>query len=152
MDIKELIREYLQNARVMQFATSANNKPWMCTVHFYADEDLNLYWISTPARRHSKEIEENPHVAAAILIHEDTPTEKYITGLSIEGEATLITPEEVELIGQPYIQKLGKEPKLLQDIKEGKNPHRFYRLKPSKIVLFDTKNFPDNPRQEIDLK
>jgi hypothetical protein len=49
------------------------------------------------------------------------------------------------------IRKLGRDQQLLDDIASGKNPHKFYRLKPSRIVLFDTKNFPDVPRQEYNL-
>ena len=28
-------------------------------------------------------------------------------------------------------------------------PHRFYRIKPTRIVLFDALNYPDDPRQEV---
>lgn len=151
MDLKKLISNHLEKPRVMQLATSVNNQPWMCNVHFYADENFNFYWISTIARRHSQEIEQNKNVAVAILIHEDTPDEQYVIGISAEGNAELIDEEEAKRIGNNYIEKLDKVPALLDDILAGKNPHQFYRMKPSNIVLFDTKNFPDNPRQEMKL-
>ncbi len=150
-DLKKLIHDHLKSARVMQLATSVNHQPWVCTVHYYSDENMNLYWISTPARRHSQEIAKNQKVAVAIKIHEDTPSEKYIIGISAVGHATRMSKEEAEKIGSQYMSKLDKDPTLLKNILEGKNPHEFYCLKISKIVLFDTKNFSDNPRQEYNV-
>ncbi|MEK7571604.1 MAG: pyridoxamine 5'-phosphate oxidase family protein [Patescibacteria group bacterium] len=151
MDGKKLIQEYLKNARVMHLATSVNDKPWVCNVHFYADDENNLYWISTPTRRHSEEIAKNPNVAVTIKVHEDTPKEPYVIGLSLEGKAELLSEEETKEIGPKYIAKLGNIPTLAEDILSGKNPHKFYRLRPTNIVLFDTKSFPDNPRQEYKI-
>ncbi len=147
-DLKSLIQEALKAARVMQLATSSNNKPWVCNVHFYADENLNIYWISTPTRRHSLDIEKNPHVAMTIKVHEDKPDEPYVIGLSAKGTAERIIDEQVRNVINHYQKKLGKDKKLMSDILSGTNPHRFYQLKPTSFVLFDTKNFPDNPRQE----
>jgi uncharacterized protein YhbP (UPF0306 family) len=147
MQAEELIKQYVEQAKLMQLATSLNNQPWACTVHYYSDKDLNFYWISTLEREHSQAIAQNPKVAAAILVHENTPEERYVIGISIEGEAELIGEQIAVEIGNSYVEKIGREPSLLSDIALGKNPHKFYRLKPTKIVLFDTKNFQDNPRQ-----
>jgi uncharacterized protein YhbP (UPF0306 family) len=147
-DLKHLLQDHLKTARVMQLATAVDNKPWACTVHFYSDDDLNIYWMSTPIRRHSQEIEKNPFVAAAIKIHEDTPSEQYIIGIAVEGKAALINESETKRIGELYVKKLGKPEALIEDILAGRNPHKFYRLEPTSIVLFDTKNFSNNPRQE----
>jgi len=132
----------------MQLATSFNDQPWACTVHYYSDTDLNLYWISTKEREHSKHIAQNPNVAAAVLVHLNTSEERYIIGISVQGKAELVDEQLPRDLGQNYIQKTGRDPSLLSDIASGKNPHKFYRLTPSKIVLFDTKNFRGNPRQE----
>ena len=45
-DLRERIKNYLKTARVMQLATSVDDKPWACNVHFYSDDDMNLYWCS----------------------------------------------------------------------------------------------------------
>ncbi|MBI2414593.1 pyridoxamine 5'-phosphate oxidase family protein [candidate division WWE3 bacterium] len=67
-EIKDLITKYLEEARLMQVATSINNQPWACSVYFVFDNDFNLYWISTPKRRHSLEIKENSKVAGTIVL------------------------------------------------------------------------------------
>jgi uncharacterized protein YhbP (UPF0306 family) len=149
MDLKNLIKQYLTEARVMQLASSIHDHPWVCNVHFYADDDLNLYWMSTEARRHSQEIAQNAHVAMTIKVHEDTPDEKYVIGLSAEGTAEVLTDAEIKEVGPKYSTKLDKDPNLVNDILSGKNPHKFYRFKVTKFVLFDTKNFPKDPRQEL---
>lgn len=150
-DLKKLIRKYLQSKRVMHLATSVKNKPWVCNLHYYTDEDLNFYWISTLERRHSKEITNNQHVAVTIKVHEDTPDEQYVIGLSAEGKAELMTEKDAKKIADHYKNKLAKPQTLIDDIFAGRNPHKFYRLKPKKIVLFDNKTFPDNPRQEYNV-
>jgi uncharacterized protein YhbP (UPF0306 family) len=149
---EELIREYLPMVNVMQLATSVGNQPWLCTVHFYNDDDFNLYWISTPERRHSQEIAHNNKVAAYMLVHENTPEEDYVIGISIEGTAELIGQEVDGVIDKAYAKKQDKDPQLMADIKSGKNPHRFYKFTPTKFVIFDTKNIKGNPRQEWSLK
>ena len=148
VDYKKTLHKYLKKARVMQLATSADNKPWVCNIHFYSDDNFNFYWISTLARRHSQDIEKNPSVAATIKVHEDTPEEPYVIGLSVEGKAELMTEKEAKKIAHHYKEKLDKPQNLIDDIFAGRNPHKFYRLQAEKFVLFDPKNFPDNPRQE----
>jgi uncharacterized protein YhbP (UPF0306 family) len=135
----------------MQLATSFNDQPWACTLHYYSDEDLNLYWVSTLARKHSKDIEQNPKVAATIMVHENTSAEPYVIGISIQGTAELIGEQVDPTIGEAYVSKLGRKPNFLSEIASGQNPHKFYRLKPSAIILFDNKNFPEDPRQELKL-
>lgn len=150
MDARELIRQHLSSGRIMQLATTDGTTPWACNIHYYADDDLNIYWISTETREHSKHIALNQNVAGVLMVHEDTPEEPYVIGVSIAGEAKLM-PEIVDEIGRAYTEKTGKSPEFFAQLTSGDNPHRFYRLKPSKFVLFDTKNFPQEPRQEVSL-
>lgn len=148
-DTNKLIKDFLKQTNVMQLATSVNNVPWACNVHFFADDDLNLYWISSPNSQHSKEIDTNPHVAVAIKVHENTPEEDYIIGFSIAGTAEKLEELPADEIIDGYIAKHTKHPRLKEDIRGGNNPNKFYKLTPSRIVLIDSKNFPDQPRQEV---
>lgn len=134
----------------MQLATSVNDQPYACTVHYYSDEDLNFYWVSNVERKHSQDLAQNPKVAATIMVHENTPEAKYVIGISIQGTAELIESGISDDIVQGYVHKHGQDSNM-EDIVSGINPHKFYRLKPTSIVLFDTKDFPDSPRQEITL-
>lgn len=146
-DVEHLVSEYVSGTNIMQLATSKDGQPWICTVHIYND-GLDIYWISTESRRHSADIADNNKVAAYVLVHENTPDEPYVVGLSMEGTAKLVGQEIDGIIDKAYAKKHGKKPEFMSDIKNGKNPHRFYKFVPRKVALFDTKNFPTNPRQE----
>lgn len=135
----------------MQLATAMDNQPWVCNLHFYADDKFNLYWISTEARLHSQHVQQNPKVATALLVHENTADEDYVIGLSVIGNAVMTDEPLTNEVGPAFVHKHGHRETLLSDIKEGKNAHRFYKLSPTKIVLFDSKNFPADPRQIIKL-
>ena len=150
MNPQEVTRQYLSQINIMQLATAFNDQPWACTVHFYADENMNIYWLSNKHREHSKQIEKNPNVAAAILVHENTPSEKYVIGISVAGTAELLS-EIPEAAIRGYMNKLSKDPQLIENVKNYVGDEGFYCLVPSRVVLFDSKNFPDKPRQEVRL-
>lgn len=140
--VESLIRQYLPAVNVMQLATSVDGQPWICTVHFYSDESLNFYWSSNRDRRHSQDIEQNQNVACYVLVHENTSEENYVIGISVEGTAKFVGTNVDVAVSQAYVNKLQKEA----------DPSReFYSLKPTKIVLFDNKNFPDQARQEFNI-
>jgi uncharacterized protein YhbP (UPF0306 family) len=67
IDVEKVVREYIDKSIHMSLATSTENKPWVCEVHFAYDDDLNLYWRSKTDRRHSQEIALNPFVAGNIV-------------------------------------------------------------------------------------
>ena len=148
MNAKDLVRQYLPGVNIMQLSTSADDQPWTCNLHYYADHDLNLYWLSNPARRHSKEIEKNPKVSAAILVHENSDPKDFVIGISMQGTARQLSIDEAKEIAPSFKEKLHTDQVFLDEILAGKNPHVFYKLKPTNGVLFDNKNFPDESRQE----
>jgi uncharacterized protein YhbP (UPF0306 family) len=146
---QDLLADYINSCNVMQLACCRDNKPYVVNVHYYAAEDGSIYWISTRDRRHSQELEQNPAACATIKVHENTIDEPWVTGLTVEGAVEYVG-EDPGPIADEYQQKLGKDEQMMNDIKTGINPHKFYRLVPSRYSLFDTKNFPDNPKQEWD--
>lgn len=42
MDLRQLIKNYLEKAHFMQVATTKDNQFWICNVYFSFDENLNL--------------------------------------------------------------------------------------------------------------
>lgn len=150
MELKILITEYLKNKRVMQLATCVDNQPWVCSVHYCIDENLNFYWLSKDYRRHSEEIAQNNKAAITVKIQEDTPQADYVIGISAEGKASLLHRKEVKKAIKLFNSKFGLKPSTQKALIQGSSPEIFYKLKPSAIVLFDNKTFPDNPRQEVE--
>ncbi len=144
--VGEKIRQYMcGDTQAMQLATVAGNQPWVCTVYFVADDELNLYWLSWPTRRHSKELMGNSKVAAAIAIKQDQP----IIGVQIEGIAEEVEDAGVvESVVQKYVSKYGVGREFYKNFIIGANHHRMYRLTPSLFVLMDEVNFRKDGRIE----
>lgn len=144
---EEYADEYLALGSVMQVATTSANTPWISTVYFVADEDRNIYWLSLPERRHSKEVAVNPHIAAAIAIKHDLP----VIGMQAAGEVTIVSDETVvERIIASYMKKYdGAGKDFHQRFIDGKNKHQLYKLTPTMLVLFDEVHFKSDPQQRI---
>lgn len=47
MNIYQLIKDYLTEAKLMQLVTSVDGQPWVCSVWFATDDELNIYWFSS---------------------------------------------------------------------------------------------------------
>lgn len=136
--LKNDIKKYFAEAKMMQLATVRDNKPWICNVWFVSDKDLNIYWISSTTRRHSEEIKDNEHVAAAMCMVSD-PSDTSKSGIQLEGVAHEVTnPVEMAKALKLYVARgiftLDQVKKFMADVTK---PHRFYKITPNRIVLFD---------------
>ncbi len=147
MELKELILQRLRSTHMMQVATLSGDQPWCCTVYFVADEACNLYWISTPGRRHSREIEAHGKAAAAIPVRfaEGEP----VVGVQVEGEALRIQDEAIlKKAVRLYDERFRHDQAFYEDFVAGRRQHKFYMIKPRLLVLFDEQTFTENPRRE----
>jgi len=143
MDVEKAIRDYLPQVVHMSLATCVNNKPWVCEVHFVYDDDLNLYWRSTPDRRHSQEIAVNPNVAGNIVM-QHAQGEKP-RGLYFEGTAQMLsglTEDSPEY--KLFADRFGLGPEALD------NPHDFYKLTVADWYVFDARE--SSPSQKYHLE
>lgn len=148
--LRNLIEDYLNEAKLMQVATSKDNRPWACSVYFAFDKDLNLYWISTPTRRHSMEINDNENVAGTIVLPH-TPGDA-ARGIQFEGSAKKLTNKTEIFFGMKcYVKRFGMSKERMNEIIEGKDAHVCYKIAPKLYVLFDEVNFPDQSRREYKL-
>ncbi len=149
--LKKLIEEYLKEAKLMQLATSVNNQPWICNVWFAADKDLNIYWFSSTTRRHSKEVIKNKKVAAAMALPhtpKDSPR-----GLQLQGTAKMLTAQkEIDKAISVYAGRIFSRETIKDLMQNPQKPHKFYMIKPTQFVLFDSLNFGDEWRQEYNLQ
>jgi len=149
-ELKQLIQNYLKEAKLMQLATANGDQPWVCSVWFAADNDLNIYWFSSLTRRHSQEVSNNKKVAGAIVLPQ-TPADPP-RGLQFEGTAELVTnPKDIVKATSLYVGRIFSLETIKTFMKNKDKPHRFYKITPTQFVLFDTVNFPDNSRQEYNV-
>jgi len=99
------IRDFLATQSTLTLAT-VNNKgqPLAANLFFVEDADLNLYWLSNPASRHSLNLETQPE--AAVTISKTTWTWTEIAGVQMEGEAwALAAGAELDATGKIYRAK-----------------------------------------------
>jgi len=150
VNLRKLIEDYLKEAKLMQLATSVGNQPWVCSVWFAADADLNVYYFSAITRRHSEEVVKNNKVAGAIVLPQspkDPPR-----GLYFQGAAEILNnQEDIDGAISVYADRIFPKEKIKEFMNNKDKPHKFYKIKPTSFVLFDAVNFPNNPRQELNL-
>ncbi|MBI4009752.1 MAG: pyridoxamine 5'-phosphate oxidase family protein [Candidatus Aenigmarchaeota archaeon] len=151
-DLREIVRAYLTETKLMQIATSKDNKPWIATIWYVHDEDLNLYFISRKATRHSIEIKENPNVAGAIVKPHTVGSGEKVRGLQFEGTVEWCFGKILEKARELYYAKYPTAEQVPLEVLQDQNfVAAFYVIHPKAFVLFDNVNFPDNPRQELKL-
>lgn len=153
MNLRKLITDYLEEGRLMQIATVKDNKPWVATVWYACDKNLNIYFISRKTRRHSLEIKNNSAVAGAIVKPHRTLGVK-TRGIQFEGNAAEVSVLELPKAFNLFVKRFPKAKKFMksaQAIIKNITDHHIYKIVPSSIVLFDEVNFPDNSRQELKL-
>lgn len=134
VNVEKVVREYLPDVIHMSLATSKDNKPWVCEVHFAYDENLNLYFRSLISRRHSQEIAENPKVAGNIVKQfglQDAPL-----GVYFEGTARLLEAGDEQNAAFKCLDdrlKIGKE--RLEEAKR-EDGHQFYKISVDNFYVF----------------
>lgn len=131
----------------MSLATTKDNKPWVCEVHFSYDDDLNLYFASLPTRRHSQEIALNPYVAGNMITQH--ALNQKVRGVYFEGTADLI--QNVDENHPAYLAAHGRfntPPKILEEY-DNDGAHKFYKITVSDWYLFD--GYDHAPSQKFHL-
>ncbi len=137
-NVEKLIRSYLPNIIHLSLATCAGDKPWVCEVHFVYDEELNLYFISLPNRRHSKEISKNPNVAGNIVTQHDL--DEPPQGVYFEGQAEMLTnADENSTAYKEYIKRFSDREDFCKEELAKEDGHRFYKITVTDFYVFDRK-------------
>lgn len=146
MNLDGILQRYFSENKLMQLATVSGGQPWLCNVYFVTDENSNIYWTSARSRRHSKEVSDNP-VVAATIVHDDDKKQ----ALQITGKAFEVALDDVERVDLLYSSKFGVKDRLIEvkaNLPEGR---AYYVLKPESIFFWDEVHFPDSPKQEYFL-
>lgn len=147
INIEKTIREYLPQIIHMSLGTYADNKPWVCEVHFAYDDDLNLYFASSKNSRHATEIHQNPKVAGNIV------TQHFLNQktrcVSFEGTAEQIEDiDENHPAYKTYVQRFSANPPAVAAA-QGEGMARFYKITVSDFYVSDS--YESGPPQKLHL-
>lgn len=111
--------------------------PWIATVYYSFDDDLHIYFLSSPNTLHAQQIAQNADVAVAIAGDQLITSEKQ--GLQLYGIAEQITKAELVRHALRHWKDalFVKDPALsyenmMKKIVKG----RMYKISPKKIKLF----------------
>jgi uncharacterized protein YhbP (UPF0306 family) len=150
MNIEQTIRDYIPNIIHMSLGTSRDNKPWVCEVHFAYDENLNIYFRSRMATRHSQEITDNPHVAGNIVV-QHAPNVAPM-GVYFEGTAThLEAGDEQNKAAECIQQRLEPNYNILEDAQE-EDGHHFYKITVNTFYVFGSLDGKPHQKYELSWK
>jgi uncharacterized protein YhbP (UPF0306 family) len=147
MNIEKTIREYLPQVIHLSLATSIENKPWVSELHFVYDDELSLYFRSTPQRRHSQEIAINPNVAGNIIVQHQLGQK--VRGVYFEGTAALlndVTEDHVAYL--ECVKRFGMGKEILESATQA-DGHKFYQITVETFYLFDS--VESSPSQKYEL-
>ena len=93
-EMRPILCDFLSKQSTLALGTAGlrDGRPQVAPLFFASDDALNLYWISDPDSRHSRNIEDWSDVAVAIYVH--TWDWTGIKGVQIEGSAIPVTGDE----------------------------------------------------------
>ncbi|NCN44997.1 MAG: hypothetical protein COU63_00255 [Candidatus Pacebacteria bacterium CG10_big_fil_rev_8_21_14_0_10_36_11] len=148
----DLARKYITERVQMVIATQGEH-PWIATVYYSFDDDLNLYFLSNPETIHCKHITANPQVAVAIADSPQNPASKKM-GIQIFGLAEQITSKNkivhalklwrntLNVKSDAYTYE-GMMKKLIKG--------RMYKITPKKMKFFNEEVWEEGDEPLIDL-
>ena len=87
--ISDDVRALLERENTLVLATTADDgTPIATPLFYYADGELNLYWLSSPDSRHSRNLGVRSRVAVAVFTQ--VSDWKGICGVQMEGAAGVV--------------------------------------------------------------
>jgi len=135
--MKEIVLQFLKHHALMSLATYGDF-PWIASVYYTFDKNINLYFLSAPTTLHVKQIIQNPKVAVAIAdSHQNINKTK--RGLQLSGIAKQISGiDKIKHVLKLWKTNLGVvDPKLTYKVVIGS----MFKITPKRIKLFDQELF-----------
>lgn len=146
-DLRTRLQEFLRSHDTLTLATvGAAGEPQAAAVFYVADDELKLYYLSSPESRHSRNLVCEPRVAANV--QEQGQDWETITGVQIEGTAALVEgTDEIARAARMFAERYEFLRDLLEEpeanapsaLRGPLRASRFYVLRPSWLRLIDNR-------------
>lgn len=152
---KKILIEYLSQHNLMQVATYGSEHPWITSVYYTFDDNLNLYFLSSPNTIHCQQILENPQVAVAITNTQQSLSAKK-KGVQLFGTAQQISDvAKIKHALSLWKQHLGVKDQELSYENMAKKviKSKMYKITPQKIKFFNQELFdvPDGKEPILEM-
>lgn len=148
IDVEQVVREYIDKTVHLSLATTKNNLPWVCEVHFAYDKHLNLYFRSLSSRRHSQEIAENPNVAGNIVKQHEL--QETVVGVYFEGTARQLTERKDQELALEYLKNRLKIKEEVLDEAQEPDGHKFYQIFVKNWYVFGRFGLPSGQKYKLE--
>jgi len=151
---RQLLDEYVSQAKVMQLATTdTDGAPVVCNLWFASGlRPDRLWFISRENRVHCENLRDRPRVAGSVL---DTVLDELggtpVRGVTFTGTAQQLPTTGIDEQIEAYLSRWPKannaiDPKRLAS---GETHHRVYEIAIDGWILYDEIGSPKSPRQPV---
>lgn len=148
--LRERVLSFLAEHHVVSLATAAGGEVWAASV-FYASDDLDLVFVSSPQSRHGQHIAASDRVAGTIDTQQVDWRE--IRGVQLEGEVAPARGADLDRALEVYLRRFpwvadflapgdddpaaaGAVPMAVDGREVAVD---LYRLRPSRVLLIDNR-------------
>ncbi|OGD62159.1 hypothetical protein A2160_01235 [Candidatus Beckwithbacteria bacterium RBG_13_42_9] len=152
--IKKDIYKFLKNHGIMTLASCKANQPWVCTVYYGLDKEMNLYLVTDPNSIHGKQIKANKKIAFAVFDSHQKITQPK-KGVQGRGKCEMVKGILANTKGlllwhraNPGIEKNITIKDILKKITDTK----IYKITPTFLKFFNKKLYSPEEYGEIKLK
>lgn len=129
-ELQYLTKEILEQGYLLSLGVCDDDGVWVADVIYVFDDELNLYWMSKPWRRHSEAIAKRSQVAGTVTVTRG-PKDPDL-GLQLSGRAMEVADIPFELV-KAYFKKREKPEPAPEDDVLGE--HVWYKLVPDHVEL-----------------
>jgi uncharacterized protein YhbP (UPF0306 family) len=128
--IVAMTRRLLDQSTLCAIATvSSASRAYVNTAYFAWSDRFDIVWLSAPEAHHSRNIHANP--SAAVAVYDSTqPWGKSDRGMQLFGRARELRGRDAAAARRLYAARF-------KAFQSDLDAYRFYRLRPSRIKLFD---------------
>lgn len=138
--IDKPISDFIKSNGVLTLGTAdiKGSLPWVCTLYYGLDDELNLYVVTDPGSIHGKILKDNPNVAFNIFDSHTKITELKL-GVQGRGRITKVTnpAELIKGIGYWHKANPGIESKItFNDLKKVKDT-KLFKITPTYLKFFN---------------
>lgn len=147
IDTASAIKDFFESHTQFALATNGDH-PWIATMFYGSDADLNIYFLTDPETIHAKGLKQNPLVSAVIADSPQDPGSKK-KGIQLYGHALEITDEQE--MGKAFevwcrVLKVTDAKYSVDGVKSSKLKYRIYKLIPKKIKYYNEELWEDDEK------
>jgi uncharacterized protein YhbP (UPF0306 family) len=139
------IFKILESTKLWSMSSINNNQTsHINTAFFCYNDNLHLYYLSSPSSQHSKNITNNKSIGVSIFNTEQIWGEGTLRGLQIFGLCEMVKKEDIILANQLYSNRFPAFADWISTLNESEKnslESKFYCVIPHKIKLFDEQIF-----------